>query len=82
MQPIVNGLEDMYNEDMSFVYLNATMDGADVYDTLSLRGHPAYVIILPDGTEVFRLLGAQEEATLRDAIEDALQNEILTPSDN
>ncbi|MEO1166732.1 MAG: hypothetical protein AAFV98_23340 [Chloroflexota bacterium] len=72
----------MYNEDVSFVYLNATMDGADIYDALSLRGHPAYVIILPDGTEVFRLLGAQEETTLSDAIEDALQNEIPPPSDN
>ncbi|MEL6527696.1 MAG: hypothetical protein AAFQ07_18500 [Chloroflexota bacterium] len=61
---------------MAFVYLNANTDGAEVYEALSLRGHPAYVIFLPDGTETFRTLGYQEEDILIEAIEDTLQDAI------
>jgi len=70
MQPIVNGLEDAYNNDIAFIYLNANTDGAEVYETLNLRGHPAYVIFLPDGTETFRTLGFQQEQILEQAIQD------------
>lgn len=68
MQPIVNGLEDEYN-DISFQYLNATSDREAVFNQLGLRGHPAYLIFLPDGTEVFRAVGLQDEDDLRNAIE-------------
>lgn len=70
MQPIVNGLEDTYKNAITFVYLNANTDGAEVYDGLNLRGHPAYVIFLPDGTETFRTLGFQQEQILEQAIQD------------
>lgn len=73
MQPIVNGLEDEYSDDITFVYLNANTDGAEVYEGLSLRGHPAYVIFLSDGTETFRTLGYQDEQILEQAIQDVIQ---------
>lgn len=69
MQPIVNGFEEQYSNEMAFIYLNAQTDGLAIYESLSLRGHPAYVIYLSDGTEVFRTLGYQEEALLQEAIE-------------
>ena len=73
MQPIVNGLEDEYNDDIAFVYLNANTDGAEVYEGLNLRGHPAYVIFLPDGTETFRTFGFQQEQILEQAIQNVIQ---------
>ena len=69
MQPIVNGLEEEYSEHMAFIYLNANTDGQTIYETLSLRGHPAYVIFQTDGTEVFRTLGYQDESLLEEAIQ-------------
>ncbi|GAB5494328.1 MAG: hypothetical protein Phog2KO_45430 [Phototrophicaceae bacterium] len=73
MQPIVNGLEDTYNNEINFVYLNANTDGAEVYEGLNLRGHPAFVIFLPDGTETFRTLGFQQKHILEQAIQDTLR---------
>lgn len=69
MQPIVNGLEEEYGEYMAFIYLNANIDGQTIYESLSLRGHPAYVIFQTDGTEVFRTLGYQDESLLEEAIQ-------------
>lgn len=69
MQPIVNGFEEEYSEHMAFIYLNANTDGQEIYESLSLIGHPAYVIFQPDGTEVFRTLGYQDESVLEEAIE-------------
>lgn len=69
MQPIVNGFEEVYSDNMAFVYLNANTDGQMIYETLNLRGHPAYVIFQTDGTEVFRTLGHQPESSLEEAIQ-------------
>ena len=80
MQPIVNGLEEQYNQDMKFIYLNANTDGVFIYGELGLRGHPAYVIFLPDGTETFRTLGYQDEAILINGIEETLQNVDTSPT--
>jgi len=67
MQPIVNGFEDEYSN-IAFRYLNAATDGAGAFEQLGLRGHPAYLIFLPDGSEVFRAVGLQEEGNLNEAI--------------
>ncbi len=72
MQPIVNGLEEQYSNQIRFVSLNANADGAASYEALILRGHPAYVIFSADGEELFRALGAQERDFLQQALDDAL----------
>ena len=74
MQPIVNGLEEEYSE-IVFRRLNAGSDGAAAFEQLALRGHPAFLIFLPDGTEVFRSIGLQEEDNLREAIETVINGE-------
>ena len=73
MQPIVNGFEEQYANRIHFVQLDANGDGADSYDALGLRGHPAYLIFSVDGDVLFRALGAQESDFLEQALEDALQ---------
>lgn len=73
MQPIVNELEEIYNNNMAFVYLNANTDGQEIYASLNLVGHPAYVIFQKDDTEVFRTLGYQDESLLEEAIQSNIE---------
>lgn len=59
MQPIVNGIQDEYNDSVTFVSLNAqdSEDGEATFQSLGLPGHPSIVIYTPDGTEVYRRFG-------------------------
>lgn len=75
MQPIVNGLEEFYSDTMAFVYLNAETDGLVIYESLSLRGHPSYIIFDINGDEVFRILGYQDETLLEEAIQTNIEED-------
>lgn len=59
MQPIVNGFQEEYKEQMTFVSLNAndSGDGEALFQQLNLPGHPCIVIYTPDGVEVYRRYG-------------------------
>ena len=76
MQPIVNGLQEEYNEEVSFVSLNAQdgEDGEAIFQSLGLPGHPSIVIYSPDGTELYRRFGIvmfdELDTKLVDALED------------
>lgn len=74
MRPIVNGLQAEFNPAVAFVYLDAAdrAAGQSAYERLALPGHPSYVILLPDGEEVYRGFGSVTEAALREKIEAAL----------
>lgn len=71
MQPIVDGLEEQYGAEITFVYLNAADDdvGQSAFESLGLPGHPSYVIFSVDGTEQYRAFGLVDEAQLAQAIE-------------
>lgn len=75
MRPIVNGLEEDYTEQMSFVYLDArdNASGQAAYEEIALRGHPGIVIYTPDGEEQYRRIGQVDEDTLRQAVSDVLE---------
>ncbi len=73
MQPIVNGFEDIYSDTMAFIYLNAETDGLAIYESLSLRGHPSYIIFDTNGDEVFRALGYQDETLLEETIQASIE---------
>ena len=53
---------------MAFRYLNANTDGAVAFEQLGLRGHPAFVIFSPDGQEVSRSVGLQDETAIRNML--------------
>jgi hypothetical protein len=75
MQPIVNGIQEDYGEQVSFVSVNVKDggDGAALFQSLSLPGHPSIVIYMPDGEEVYRRFGIVDfddlDNTLLDIIE-------------
>lgn len=70
MTPIVNGLQDQFNSQIHFVSLRANDNGAGqaVFEALDLRGHPAVVVMMPDGEEIFRGFGVLDEDLLRDTL--------------
>lgn len=80
MMPIVNGLEAAFGNEMAFLYMNAVDDaeGQKAFDSLSLPGHPGYVIFTPAGKELYRSFGVVNLNILRDAITNALRSEIST----
>ncbi len=73
MQPIVNGLEESYGEQIVFHTLNAEDNaaGETAFKRLGLPGHPSYVILSPDGSETYRTFGVVDASILETAIEQA-----------
>ena len=76
MQPIVNGLQENYKEEITFVSLNALDNdkGQALFQQLGLPGHPSMVIYTPDGEEVFRRFGIVTLDDLDNALHEALNN--------
>jgi hypothetical protein len=72
MTPIVNRLAGEFAKQMVFQRLNAAGDGQQAFTQLALPGHPAFLIFLPDGREVYRSFGLVEENVLREAIHSAV----------
>jgi hypothetical protein len=74
MLPIVDRLETQFADQMAFVTL-ASDDpekGQPILRSLRMGGHPGYVILRHDGTEVQRHFGSMTEAALVAAIQTVL----------
>lgn len=69
MQPIVDGIESEYQQEVAFIRVNAgTADGLEIFNAYSLFGHPAYLLLNPQGEILWQSVGEQP----RDLIEDQL----------
>jgi len=75
MQPIVNGLQEDYQDQVTFVSLNAkdSADGEALFQKLSLPGHPSIVIYTTNGEEVFRQFGIKDDFSLNDKLDEVLE---------
>lgn len=76
MTPIVHGLENEFQDQVAFVYLNAldSAEGQRTFEALNLPGHPSFMLFTPDGVEVYRSFGIVEAEALRAAVENALNS--------
>lgn len=73
MTPVVNGLADEYGAQIEFRSLNAGIgDGQSAFNNYRLPGHPSYIILNPDGEELWRSFGPQTQDVLENAIEVAI----------
>jgi len=72
MRPIVNGLEDQYDDRITFQYLNAVEEGQGLFQEYNLRGHPSYIILNAEGDVVWRFVGEVPRETLEEGIEESL----------
>ena len=75
MQPIVDGLQGEYGDDVLFLDYDARdeVEGKSYFDALGLRGHPALVLYDAEGTEVWRMVGVVEESDLRARLDSVLE---------
>ncbi len=74
MQPVVDRLKDDYAGQITFVDLDAKGDGKTAFEAGQLPGHPSFVIMQPDGRELWRGFGLVAESDLVKALDDALPN--------
>jgi thiol:disulfide interchange protein len=66
MQPIVNGLETEFRGQIAFERRNAnTETGRATMATYGLRAHPSYVIVAPDGKQLWSFMGSMTADSLR-----------------
>ena len=73
MEPIVDGLEQQYQEEITFFKVNAGTDGRDTFSLYNLLGHPGYVLLNPNGDVLWSGVGE----LLVDQIDGALKNQLL-----
>lgn len=69
MEPIVNGLEESYSDQVDFRSLDAnTVDGHGAFRAYGLRGHPAFVLLNSAGNVLWTGLGEQPGVGIEDQI--------------
>lgn len=76
MAPVVNGLEEKYQDKVEFRRIDANSPtGKSAYQAYSLRGHPGFVMLSPDGTILWTSIGEQPAEILEEQIQLALNGQ-------
>ena len=69
MEPVVNGLEEIYSGDVEFRHIDANLEeGRPIFQQFKLQGHPSYVLVNPAGEVLWQGLGEQPEELLEENI--------------
>ena len=69
MTPIVDGLEEEFDTEITVLRLNAAEpDNVELQQGFGLRGHPAFAILDENGRTTQTFFGPQSEETLRAAL--------------
>ncbi len=75
MVPVVNGLEEKYQDQVEFRKIDANSPtGKSAYQAYALRGHPGYVLLSPDGSTIWKGLGEQPVENLEEPIISVIGN--------
>ena len=74
MQPIVNGIQSEFDDQIDVVYLNAAdeAEGQAAFEFYGLRGHPTLMLIEADGTTAWTRLGIVTQEELEQALHEVL----------
>ena len=76
MEPIVNGLEAEFGDQIEFLTVDANSpDGQVAFRAYRLQGHPAYVMLDMEGKVLWTSLGEQTAETLVRTLETVLNNQ-------
>jgi thioredoxin-like negative regulator of GroEL len=76
MRPVVNGLQSEYADKVDFVVysaVNTDASSGEIADKHMVTTIPSMMIVAPDGSELDRIEGATDAATLRALIDKSLQ---------
>ena len=73
MSPIVDGLEQQFNDQIAVKRVNAGVgDGPAIMEAYRIPGHPVTMIIDSQGNETIRLIGPQSQETLVEELQKIL----------
>ncbi|HLF90532.1 MAG TPA: hypothetical protein VI451_16410 [Anaerolineales bacterium] len=73
MEPVVNGLEEIYQEQIEFRALDAnSLDGQKAFRAYALPGHPGFVLLNPAGEVLWKGFGEQSRESLEAQLEAAI----------
>ena len=76
MVPVVNGLGEKYQDKVEFRRIDANSPtGKSAYQAYTLRGHPGFVLLSPDGTILWTGLGELPAEILEEPIRLALNEQ-------
>jgi protein-disulfide isomerase-like protein with CxxC motif len=71
MEPIVNGLESEFEDQIVFLSVDAnTEEGRTMMSEYGLRGHPSYAIVDVDGSLLWTAAGQLPAEQLRQSLVD------------
>ena len=74
MQPVVNGLEQTYADQIEFRELDANApDGQQAFRAYALPGHPGYILLDPQGEVLWRGFGEQSREDIQRQLDAALE---------
>ena len=74
MQPIVDGLENKYQETAEFVRINAsTNEGLEIFNAYSMFGHPSFLILDEAGEVLWQSVGELSAEALENALDTFLK---------
>lgn len=75
MKPVVDGLEDKYQDQVEFRRLDANSpSGKTAFQAFALRGHPGFVLMSQDGMILWKAVGQLPVESLEDPILSAINN--------
>ena len=70
MQPVVDGLQQTYQDTAEFRSINAGLgEGKAAFQAYALPGHPGYVILSPEGDVIWKGFGPQSAASLESILD-------------
>ena len=74
MRPIVDGLEAQYGDQIDFLFLDAGdgSTGEEAFDYYALRGHPALLIVTPEGAISWQNVGVVDWEAVQEQIQIAV----------
>jgi hypothetical protein len=74
MEPVVNGLEATYQDQIEFRALDAnSTDGQKAFRVYALPGHPGFVLLNPEGEVLWKGFGEQNRESLDAQLRAALE---------
>jgi hypothetical protein len=75
MVPVVDGLEEKYQDQVEFRSLDANSPtGKTAFQAYALRGHPGFVLLSPEGTTLWKGIGEQPQENLEEPILSVISN--------
>ena len=73
MEPVVNGLDHEYGDQVDFRKLDVNGEGKSAFEAYRLLGHPSYIILNKNNEVVWSSVGVKSREDLENQVLSALR---------